>query len=117
MPGIDKSETENVWVLAGDGKVSEIDAILRNNSVLDANLQDEYGYSPLHAAVSYGHIDLIRLLMTYDAKVDIVDHDGDTPLHMCELREIAVIMVEEFGADPKIRNSNGKLVSSSNQAD
>lgn len=35
------------------------------------------------------------------------DNEGDTPLHMVELVQIAQAMIEELGADPSIRNHDG----------
>jgi ankyrin repeat protein len=79
MPGINKS-LDNVWILAGDGKLTEIQEILEHNSLLDANLQDEFGYSPLHAATSYGHIELIRMLVKeYNANINIADRITVSP--------------------------------------
>ncbi|CAE7823201.1 unnamed protein product, partial [Symbiodinium sp. CCMP2456] len=44
--------------------------------------QDENGYTPVMAAASWGHVDLLRILLQRDASaVNVADSDGDTPLH------------------------------------
>jgi uncharacterized protein len=37
----------------------------------------------------------------------VSDLEGDTPLHMCELVEVAREMIEELGADVTIKNKEG----------
>ncbi|KAF2156035.1 hypothetical protein K461DRAFT_290995 [Myriangium duriaei CBS 260.36] len=70
-----------------------------------ASEQDFSGYSLLHAAVSYGHAELARKLITdFHVNVNIRDNDGDTPLAVVETVEMARLLVEEFGADLHSRN-------------
>ena len=38
---------------------------------MDVNAQDENGYSCLHAAASYGHLDLLRYLVQRGGNVNI----------------------------------------------
>jgi uncharacterized protein len=42
-----------------------------------------------------------------DGDINIKDTEGDTPLHMCELVEVAREMIEELGADVTIKNNEG----------
>ncbi|KAF1984663.1 ankyrin repeat protein [Aulographum hederae CBS 113979] len=74
-----------------------------------ASRQDTHGYSLLHAASSYGQLDLLRALVN-DHKVDvnIVDEDGETPLYVAETVEVARCLVEELGADAGHVNEEGK---------
>lgn len=37
-----------------------------------------------HAAASWSHIELLRFLLDNGGDVNIVDNEGDTPMHMCE---------------------------------
>ena len=41
----------------------------------------------------------------------MTDSDGDTPLFVCEQRETAKVLVEEFGADFSHTNQEGQTVS------
>ena len=59
-----------------------------------------------HAAVSYGHIELIKLLLAAGADVNIEDLDGDTPLLVCEDPEVFDYLLQN-GADIKKVNHHG----------
>lgn len=73
-----------------------------------ASAQDFSGYSLLHAAVSYGHADLVRSLINqYGVSVSIKDEDGDTPICAAESVDMARLLVEEFHADLNSRNAEG----------
>ncbi|RMD41124.1 hypothetical protein DV735_g3979, partial [Chaetothyriales sp. CBS 134920] len=81
--------------------------LLRSKPSL-ASQQDEHGYSLLHAAASYNHIDLLRTLVN-DFKVDVglKDEDGETALFVVETVEACKCLVEELGLDPAIKNDEG----------
>lgn len=59
-----------------------------------------------HAAVSYGHMELIKILLSAGAVVDIEDLDGDTPLLVCEDPEVFELLIKS-GADIKKVNHIG----------
>ena len=59
-----------------------------------------------HAAVSYGHMELIKLLLAAGADVNIEDMDGDTPLLVCEDPEVFDYLLQN-GADLKKVNQQG----------
>ncbi|KAF2639874.1 hypothetical protein P280DRAFT_51719 [Massarina eburnea CBS 473.64] len=74
-----------------------------------ASASDAHGYSLVHASVSYGQLDLLReLIRTYSANANILDEDGETPLFVAETVQAARCLLEELGADPGIRNAEGK---------
>jgi predicted nucleic acid-binding OB-fold protein len=98
--GLDQ-EPENIWVAASDGDIPRVLELLQQG--ISINVQDEYGYSPMHAAVSYGHKELIELLISGGADLSLRDPDGDTPLLTCEEPEIFELLVRG-GSDPKARN-------------
>jgi hypothetical protein len=78
------------------------------DSGLSPESADRAGYTAIHAASSYGHIDLLRFLIKErNGDINVQDAEGDTPLHMCEFVGIARTMIEEFGADVSIRNKEG----------
>lgn len=74
---------------------------------MDVNAADEFGYTCLHAAASYGHADLVQFLIDRGGNVALRDPDGDTPLHVCEEVNVAQVLVGS-GADPQARNTDGK---------
>ena len=71
-----------------------------------ASAQDGHGYSLVHAATSFGHLDLLRaLVQELQAPVNIVDEDGDTALFTAESVAVARLLVEDLSADLSRRNS------------
>lgn len=67
--------------------------------------------TPIHAAVSYNHVSLLKsLVRNHGGNVNVEDHDGDTPLFAAETVEVAKVLVEELGADAGHRNSSGLMV-------
>ena len=78
------------------------------DSGLTPESADRAGYTAIHAAASYGHIELLRFLVKdREGDINIQDAEGDTPLHMCELVDVARTMISEFGADVSVRNKEG----------
>ncbi|KAK3306841.1 uncharacterized protein B0T15DRAFT_393021 [Chaetomium strumarium] len=97
----------NPYLLAADNPTALI-SLLRENPSL-APCQDEHGYSLLHAAASYNHLDLLRsLIREFKVPVDIKDEDGETALFVVETVDAARILVEELGLDAKLQNSEGQ---------
>ncbi|KAF2182144.1 hypothetical protein K469DRAFT_586878 [Zopfia rhizophila CBS 207.26] len=74
-----------------------------------ASASDSHGYSLIHAAVSYNQLQVLReLIQKYNVNVNLLDEDGETPLFAAENTEVARCLVEELGADWRVRNSEGK---------
>ena len=96
----------NIFTLAADDS-PQLLLILRSNVSL-ASSQDNHGYSLLHAAASYNHLDLLRKLVhEFHVDPNIRDEDGETPLFVVESVEAAQCLLEELGADPKVKNDEG----------
>lgn len=66
--------------------------------------------TPLHAAASWGHVDILRYLVNKGGNINVTDADGETPLFVVETAEMARAVVE-LGGDPRIRNLEGITVS------
>lgn len=96
----------NPFLLAADNS-PDLLPLLRSNPAL-ASGQDDHGYSLVHAAASYNHLDLLRaLIREFGVSVDLRDEDGETALFVVETIEAAKVLVEELGADVGIRGSEG----------
>lgn len=81
--------------------------LLRSNPSL-ASTQDTHGYSLIHAAASYNHLDLLRALVNeFHVNVNIEDEDAETALFVLETVEAAQVLIEELGADPTIKSQDG----------
>lgn len=96
----------NIWVAAADNQIDVVKLHLDLGN-FNADSRDPNGYTAIHAAASYGHIELLRLLIERGGDVNIQDNEGDTPLHHTEDLETAKVMVEELAADYKIKNEDG----------
>lgn len=74
-----------------------------------AAARDAHGYSLVHAAASYAQLPVLRdLVQKYNANVNMLDEDGETPLFACEKVDVARCLVDELGADVSIRNEEGQ---------
>lgn len=101
------SSQSNQFLLAADNS-PQLLPLLRSNPSL-ASAQDDHGYSLMHAAVSYNHLDLLRTLVSeFNVDVDLKDEDGETALFVAETVECARILVEELKTDITITGEEGK---------
>ena len=95
----------NPFLLAADDS-PELLPLLRENPAL-ASSQDDHGYSLVHAAASYNHLDLLRaLIREFNVDVNLKDEDDETALFVVETPEAAKVLIEELGADPLHRGSD-----------
>lgn len=78
--------------------------LLRSKPEL-ASKQDSHGYSLMHAAASYNHIDLLRILVNeFHVDVNVRDEDNETCLFVTETVEAAKCLVEELNIDRSAKN-------------
>ncbi len=93
----------NPYLLAADNPQALLPLLAENPSL--ASIQDEHGYSLIHAAASYNHLDLLRALVRdFHAPVDLKDEDGETALFVVETVEAARVLVEELRLDAGLLN-------------
>ncbi|KKK25275.1 ankyrin repeat protein [Aspergillus rambellii] len=106
----------NPYILAADNPTALL-TLLRSNPTI-ASGQDEHGYSLLHAAASYGHIELLRALVKeFHVDVNLLDEDGETCLFVTENVDIAKCLVEELGVDYNRTNEEGFTAQESIEGD
>lgn len=99
------SSTEsNIWLASSEGNLSRVRSLV--DSGTSPNEFDAFGYSPMHAAASYAHLDILEYLVSKGGNVNLADPDGDTPLHVTEHEEAAKWLVAH-GADATRKNSDG----------
>ncbi|SCU92975.1 LAFA_0F14004g1_1 [Lachancea sp. 'fantastica'] len=98
----------NVWIAASDGNLEKVESFF--SAGFGPESKDPNGYTPVHAAAAYGHIDLLRKLCSapYNGDINVRDNDGDTPLHHCEDLATGRVIVEELKADRDLQNNEGK---------
>jgi uncharacterized protein len=74
-----------------------------------ASAQDAHGYSLLHAAASYNHIELLKILVNeLSVDVNLKDEDGETCLFVVETIEAAKTLVEDLHIATDTRNNEGQ---------
>ena len=96
----------NPLLLAADNSPTLLPLLRKDPSL--AKVQDDHGYSLLHAAASYNHMDLARALKSeFDINPNIVDEDGETALFVAETVAAAQCLLEEIGVDVGVKNSEG----------
>ena len=95
---------ETIQTAAGDGDLEAVKRFIANGK--SVNDQDGNGYSALHAACSYGQVEVAKYLLDNGAEPCLRDEDGDSPLHMCESPECAKLLIEH-GASPSDINGEG----------
>ena len=97
----------NPFLLAADNS-PQLLPLLRANPTL-ASGQDDHGYSLMHAAASYNHMDVLRALVNeFHVNVDLKDEDGETALFVAETIDCAKVLIEELHADITLRGDEGK---------
>ncbi|OLY85569.1 Ankyrin repeat-containing protein [Smittium mucronatum] len=96
---------ENIWLAISESDIGRVKEFV-DNKTFSVDSQDDYGYSPLHAAASWKNPEIVEYLLEKGANVAITDNDGDTPLHTCEDIECALLLLKA-GADPKVQNKSG----------
>lgn len=75
----------------------------------DVDLQNTYGWTPLHIAIRRGRKDMVEYLLDKGADIDKVDGVGWTPIMeavMDDMPEICALLIEN-GADTTIANQRG----------
>ena len=96
----------NPFLLAADDS-PDLLPLLREKPDL-ASSQDEHGYSLVHAAASYNHLNLLRaLIREFDVDVDLKDEDDETALFVVETPEAAKVLIEELGANFRHKGLEG----------
>lgn len=102
---------ESLFDAADSGSTGTVRAILESGGKKN-DMIDELtgGETPLIAAVSGGHVSVVRELINFGANVNKPAEDGTTPLmKAAELGNLEVVgMLLAAGADPSVRNSELK---------
>jgi len=89
---------------------------------IDINIQDNEGNTPLIFACKYNNINIINILLEYNADIDIINKNGATALHVAvyygniEIIKLllsknpqSIIKIDNFGKVPKDYNDNEEI--------
>uniref|UniRef100_A0A3P9M353 Poly [ADP-ribose] polymerase n=1 Tax=Oryzias latipes TaxID=8090 RepID=A0A3P9M353_ORYLA len=76
----------------------------------NVHARDDGGLIPLHNACSFGHSEVVSLLLCQGAEPNARDNWNYTPLHEAAIKgkiDVCIVLLQH-GADPNIRNTDGK---------
>ncbi|KAJ2746779.1 hypothetical protein GGI20_001109 [Coemansia sp. BCRC 34301] len=96
---------DNIWTATGDGDFARVEQLVKADKTL-VNAKDQNGYTPLHAAASWKHPKILSFLIKNGGDVNVTDMDGDTPLHICEDKACAQLLLDH-GANAEAENDEG----------
>ncbi|KAL7955759.1 hypothetical protein V8C34DRAFT_290641 [Trichoderma compactum] len=97
--------SSNPFLLAADNSPALLPLLGEKPEL--ASAQDEHGYSLVHAAASYNHLDLLRaLIQEFKVDVNLKDEDNETALFVVETTDAAKALVE-LGVDVLHRGLEG----------
>jgi ankyrin repeat protein len=97
----------NLHLAALQGRVDAIQQHIKAGS--DLNAKDEYGSSPLIAAITFGQTEAAKALIEAGIDMKIANNEGSTPLHIAAFfchTEIVEALLKN-GADKNLRNNAG----------
>ncbi|KAJ9451687.1 E3 ubiquitin-protein ligase XB3 [Diplonema papillatum] len=102
-----------LMVAAAHSSVSALRALLdsEREAKRTLNRQDPSGRTALHRAVAECRLGAIMILLDAFADVSVADHKGSTPLHLAASTGSgsAVEALQQYGADPSLRDGDGRL--------
>ncbi|XP_023314474.1 acyl-CoA-binding domain-containing protein 1-like [Trichogramma pretiosum] len=76
--------------------VFEMEAYNVKRKIVNVHAVDQWGQTPLHCALFYGHKEMAELLLNNGTNPSIVDKKGSTALHMVCARPRDLEFVESF---------------------
>lgn len=103
---------EKQWmIMCARGSMLELRKLLNTDPNLVEKRDFVFGYTGLHWAAKKGSEDLVRMLADTGIDVNIISNGGYTPMHLAAMHgheKVVQVLLEEYQADPLIRNYSGK---------
>mmetsp|Transcript_17250 Transcript_17250/g.15564 ORF Transcript_17250/g.15564 Transcript_17250/m.15564 type:complete len:162 (+) Transcript_17250:472-957(+) len=110
------SELELIFNLVVQNNEIELETYLKNYSNM-VNIKNDEGLSPLHFAADRGFINIVSILLAYNANINSLDNSNQTPLMYaayCENEDVFMCLIKA-GAKIDIENSDGETIEEINQ--
>ena len=96
----------NIWVAAADGDLERVRQLVQNEySKTSCCVRDPNGYTPLHAAASYGQVEVVKYLLGANARPKRRRQWRRYPASLLRKRAGGQLLVK-YGASPMIKNNN-----------
>ncbi len=115
MSVLNKQDTKStrLHLAAQYNRVDDIDDFLDQGDDIDS--QDSEGYTPLHTAIVFGNLEIVKTLLWRGANPNHNNNvNKNTPLHLAAFnanKKIVEILLLWYEADPNIPNKNGLITS------
>ena len=102
-----KGETP-LHTVCKNGNLNKLNKLLEEDDV-DIDVQDNFGWTPLHEACIHKRFECVKLLLEHGAEVNIQSDNNDTPLHDACAKDSADIvkLLLDFGACKTLKNKDG----------
>jgi ankyrin repeat protein len=101
------STDRELFMASSNGSLPEVSRLWSVGA--DVNVKDGRGWTPLHAASFWGHVQVVKELREYGADIDAKTKDGWTPLHCaCCMGHLAVVQaLHSRGANMEAQTNEG----------
>ncbi|MEJ2702644.1 MAG: ankyrin repeat domain-containing protein, partial [Sedimentisphaerales bacterium] len=104
LKGGEMPQTNSLCNVAGTGNLAEAKSLIDKG--VDVNAKDWLGWAPLHYAARQNDKDMIQLLVSRGAKVNVHNREGLAPLHLTTDRDCAELLIAQ-SADVNIKDNDG----------
>lgn len=84
-----EEQTQRTALIAAarNGHASVVQTLLEHIPQASLEAATDIGRTPLNLAAGSGHVDCVKLLLSYRAEVEVQMHDGYRPLHLAALND------------------------------
>lgn len=91
---------KDLLTAAQNGNCKDLRKILASKK-LNVNLQDAFGWTPLHCAAYEGHVSCVSVLLKYGAAKDLKDNKGRTALDLSRRRKKYRVyhLIQHYGTE------------------
>ena len=107
---LDNRGQSPIFIAAIHGNLPNV-RFLHSEMLVDINVRDQHGRTPLHATAGNGYLDIVDYLLRARANANIPANDGSTPLHVAaENGHVGIVdSLLRAGANANIPDNEGRI--------